>query len=471
MQGKFRDIVSDSDYLILENLISQDHFLIRVNQHIDFSFINVLTESCYSPNNGRPSISPETYFRMMLIGYLFAIRSNRRLVEEVRYNISYRWFCGIPLDSPVPHHSSLSRLKKRVSVNQFQAFFDEIVKQCRQVGLLASKSIMTDSTLFQANTSLNSMVLKSGIDDTSEEGERGIKPPKRTISNKTHQSNTDPDASLAFKAGTPHTLKYKAHVCSDSQSRVILDIKITTGAVHDSQPYLEQITSLKSRLQHDIIEAIADRGYGSGYIISSLQSAKITAYIPLFSTRSGGSQRTVTPGFRYDLERNIYHCPANHELKPGKTLENDYVLYHSSVKNCRDCPIQAACEAPKKQNRDIRVISRHVHFELFQQVKLNMETKLFKQKLTERLSRIESIMNELKNYHGLSKARYRGIDNVQIQAYMAAIAINIKRIVFSLLFCRYLIILLKMKSPFSTGRTFYLFKLLFCSDLIFNYIQ
>ncbi|WP_165482847.1 transposase, partial [Legionella gresilensis] len=244
------------------------------------------------------------------------------------------------------------------------------------------------------------------------------------------------------------TLKYKAHVCTTSQSRVILDIKITTGAVHDSQSYLEQLNAIKLGLNHDIDEVIADRAYGSGHIIATLKSMGMTTTIPLFNTRSGTAQRTITPGFYYDAEKDIYRCPANYELKPGKLLKNDYMLYHSRVTHCQNCII--SCQAPKKKNRAIRVIARHTHFDLFQQVTLAMQTPLFKQKLVERLARIESVMNELKNYHCLAKARFRGIHNVQIQAYMAAIAINIKRIVF--LFFINVLILLKYKLPFATGR-------------------
>ncbi|WP_427853548.1 transposase [Legionella gresilensis] len=315
---------------MIDSLISPTHLLKKVNQSVNFSFVNDLTAPCYSPNNGRPSISPKLCFRMLLISYLFSIPSNRRLIEDVKYHVSYRWFCGLALDSPLPSHSSLSRFFKRLSFSIFQSFFNAILSQCHQAGLLNNKSVMTDSTLFQANASLNSLVPKAGREETNQ-GERGVKLVKRTLSNKTHQSKTDPDASLAFKKGAPRTLKYKAHVCTTSQSRVILDIKITTGAVHDSKPYLEQLDAIKSSLNHHINEVIADRAYGSRHIISTLKSKGITTYIPLFSTRSGASQQTVTPGFDYDIDKDIYRCPANYELKPGKLLDNDYTLYHSKA--------------------------------------------------------------------------------------------------------------------------------------------
>jgi len=295
---------------------------------------------------------------------------------------------------------------------------------------------MTDSTLFQANASLNSMqplIMEDGNGSIPAQQPGISPPPKRSISNKTHLSKTDPDATLAIKSGTLRTLKYKAHLCCDSKSRIILALKITTGAVHDSQPYLELLDYLKSKLHLTIDEVIADRAYGSGNIISILQDKGIRHFIPLFSTRSGSSANSITEGFKDDAEKKIYTCPAQYELKPGKISPNDYVIHHSSVINCRNCSIKANCAAPKKKNSEIRVISRHIHFDLFKEVTKRMETSEFKKRLTERLWKIEGIMNELKNYHGLFKAKYRGLNNVQIQAYMAAMAINIKRMVFLLI--------------------------------------
>ncbi len=453
MQGILSNKTTDADYLVLDKLIPSNHLLRKVNQCIDFSFVNELTEECYSSNNGRPSIPPELYFRIMLINYLYAIKSTRRLVQEIHYNISYRWFCKLTLKDSIPNHASLSRIKKRYSTKIFEGFFNAILTLCKEAGLLCSNSTMTDSTLFQANASLNSMrPINKEEPNHFAPRERGVMPPKRNISNKTHQSKTDPDATLAFKSGTTRSLKYKAHVCCDSLSRVIVAIKITTGAVHDSQPYIGLLDHVKTNLGLPIQEAIADRGYGSGHIISSLQAVGIKPFIPLFSTRSGGSTNSVIPGFQYNNEQNTYICPANFALKPGKVTPQDYVLYHSSVTNCRNCPIKENCLAPKKKNKDIRVITRHIHFDLFHEMKIEMETDMFKQKLTERLWKIEGIMNELKNYHCLSKARYRGLNNVQIQAFMAAIAINIKRLVNFLLLSIILYFMDKVRASFTTGR-------------------
>lgn len=451
MQGRILDKTQHTDYLLLDKLIPKKHFLRKVHDCIDFSFINQITESCYCPNNGRPSIAPELYFRMMLIGYIFSIKSTRQLVQDIHFNICYRWFCGLTLTDSIPHHASLSRIKKRYKVEVFEKFFQSIVEQCQQAGLLQSQSAMTDSTLIQANASLNSMK------PTNKEVPKNIKPSKDGISenkwhisNKTHRSKTDPDATLAFKSGTLRSLKYKAHVCCDSKSRVISAIKITTGAVHDSQPYLELIVQLKNKLM--LQEVIADRAYGSGEIISSLNDAGIQEFIPLFTTRSGKTPDTEIHGIHYDDIKKTYICSANIEFKPGKVNSQGYISYRTRTKDCRECPLKTTCQAPQMKNRETRVMARHIHADLFQKVKIKMESDKFKEKLRERLWKIEGVMNELKNYHCLSKAKYRGLDNVQIQAYMAAITINIKRLVNFLLISIISHLMINKRPSFTTGR-------------------
>jgi len=407
-----------------EDLIPANHFLKKVNDNVDLSFANKLTEALYSPNNGRPSISPELYLRIKLIGHFYNIHSNRNLIEHIKYNICYRWFCGITLKDKVPHHSSLSRIKKRLGVEILEHFFLEILQQCKNADLLRGSSVMTDSTLLDADASLDSLTLKE-----KDKNALPIEKGKRTLSNITHVSKTDPEAALAFKSGTPRTLKYKAHVTSDSKDRIILAIRITTGAVHDSVPYLEQLDYVKEKISYNINETIADRAYGSGQIISSLKDKKITTYIPLFSSRSGSSENSIIPGFQYDEVNNYYVCSQKKVLKPCKS-QSDTTIYLSSTADCKKCSFSEACLAKLKNKGPARYVTRNRYAELYTQLIQEMELPFFKEKLYERMWKIEGIMNELKNYHDLKRAQYRGLQNTQIQAYLAAIALNIKRLVF-----------------------------------------
>jgi transposase len=216
-------------YFDIESFIPQNHLLRKINKCIDLSFVSELTEPFYCQNNGRPSIAPELFFRTILIGYLYGIESDRQLCDEIQYNLAYRWFCKLNLEDKVLDHSSLTRIRDRFGVNTFNEFFIKIVEQCRKIGLVKGERIMTDGTLFQANASLDSLIPKDEIKEEHKNiSKRGLEaPPSRKVSNKTHISKTDPDASLAFKNGTPRTLKYKAYMTIDADSRVVLDTKIT----------------------------------------------------------------------------------------------------------------------------------------------------------------------------------------------------------------------------------------------------
>jgi transposase len=281
----------------LESFIPEDHLLRQIDRIVEPAFIRKLTTSCYAEGRGRPSIDPVVYFRMQLVAYLYGIDSDRRLCEEVHFNLAYRWFCRLSLEDEVPDHSSFSRIRDRYGEKIYEQVFHEIVKLCQQHGLVAeSCSVMTDATLIAADASLNSLIHndtnEANKEVESQQRDRGLKDGSsaRRVSNKTHTSHTDPDATLAQKPGTPRQLKYKVHQSIDADSRVILDTYVTTGARHDNQPYLDQLQRIEHRYKLTIHEVTADRGYGSAAIIHSLQEQGKQTFIPLWSGRVGNSK-------------------------------------------------------------------------------------------------------------------------------------------------------------------------------------
>ncbi len=230
----------------MESFIAEDHFLRRVDRTLEMSFVRDLTATCYSSGQGRPSIDPEVFFRMLLVAYFYGITSDRRLCEEVRFNLAYRWFCRLSLEDDVPDHSSFSRIRDRYGEEIFEMLFRHIVKLCQKKGLVAQECrVMTDATLIAADASLNSLIHnnpeKAQKEAVTQQRDRGMKDSSsaRQVSNQTHTSRTDPDATLAQKKGTPQQLKYKVHQSIDADSRVILDTEVTTGARYDNQPYLQ----------------------------------------------------------------------------------------------------------------------------------------------------------------------------------------------------------------------------------------
>jgi hypothetical protein len=252
------------------------------------------------------------------------------------------------------------------------------------------------------------------------------------VSNQTHHSRTDPDATLARKDRTPLQLKYKVHQTIDADSRVILDTHVTTGAVHDSQPYLEQLQRIRRHEIH-VREAVADRGYGSAAIIRCLQQQGIETYIPLWSGRVGNS-KYLTGDLVYEKENDRFRCPQGKYLTPNPAINENQKRYVSSSEDCRNCPQASTCPARTRGRSIQRFVLRSLDQDLFEEVQTKMRDPTFKQIRKERMWKSEGLFAEAKQNHNLSRAKYRGRPKVQIQALLSAIAQNVKRLV-ALFYC------------------------------------
>jgi transposase len=223
----------------LESFVAADHFLRRVDRVLDLSFVLDLTAPRYAVQQGRPSIDPEVYFRMQLVAYFFGVTSERQLCKDVYYNLAYRWSCRLALKEDVPDHSSLTRIRDHYGTEIFESVFRRIVEQCKQKGLVKDACrVMTDATLIAADASLNSLTHNDpGEAQKEEEAQRqplgSIDPEaQRKLSNPTHRSRTDPDATLAQKRGTPRQLKHKVHPTIDAKAVAIELMRADTRPIH-----------------------------------------------------------------------------------------------------------------------------------------------------------------------------------------------------------------------------------------------
>lgn len=417
----------------LESFVEQDHLLRKIDRVLDTAFVRELTAACYADGLGRPSIDPEVYFRMELVAYLYGISSERQLCEDVYYNLAYRWFCRLSLEDEVPDHSSLTRIRDRLGEEVFESVFRQIVSLCRKKGLVHEEcAVMTDATLIAADAATVSMVLNEPAQAQQEQppppGDPTERPAQPKVSNGTHHSRTDPDATLARKDRTPLQLKYKVHQTIDAESRVILDTHVTTGAVHDSQPYLEQLQRIHQRYGIHIREATADRGYGSAAIIRDLQQQGIETYIPLWSGRSGSS-KYLKGELVYEKEHDRFRCPQGKYLTPNPAISENHKRYVSSSDDCRDCPQTSTCPARTRCQSPQRFVLRNLDQDLFEEVQAKMRDPTFRRKRSERMWKSEGMFAEAKRNHCLARAKYRGRRKVQIQAYFSAIVQNLKRLV------------------------------------------
>ena len=258
---------------------------------------------------------------------------------------------------------------------------------------------------------------------------------KNKLSNSSHISTSDPDSSLAMKIGAARSLKYKVHMSIDKDSRVVLDSKVNTGSCHETQIYLDRLFYIKSKYNLDMTSVIADRAYGSSKNIKYLQQNSIIGYIPLFSSRSGKIQALMQKGFQYDKDTQEYICPSGIAMKGWKS--GDRMIYKISDVICRNCSQNIHCSIPKRQIDGYRRIRRSYDQDFFEKQINHMKKKDFINAQISRMWQIEGINSEAKNLQGLKRAKYRGLQKVQIQAYMIAAVMNLKRLI-TFFYCSFL---------------------------------
>lgn len=239
-------------FVTLEELMPQEHFLRDLDRLVNFDFIYDKVADLYS-NTGRPAIDPVVMIKMMLIGYIYGIDSERKLEQEITVNIAYRWFLGIDFDERVPDHSTISQLRRRKfdGTTIFRDVFDEIVRKCFEAGLIDGKLLLTDSTHIRANAR-NDLREVIEVPDTPSEYmqkldreayELGlIKEPVEYDTTKTKEitkSVTDPECGLMKRPGKPTGFHYLDHQTCDSKHGMITDVFVTAGNIKDSVPHVK----------------------------------------------------------------------------------------------------------------------------------------------------------------------------------------------------------------------------------------
>ena len=257
------------EIVILEQLVPQDHFLRKVENAVDFSFINKLCAPLYCADNGRPAIEPEVLFRMLLVGYLYGIKSEKRLEEEINYNIAYKWFCGLELTEKAPDATTISQNRRRRfrDNNIAEQIFNEILRQCIEKGLVGGAILYTDSTHIKAKANKHKKQLiqvtqppKAYIAelDAQVDLERKVlnkKPFERNDDDDKNggtttrmSSTTDPESGQQSREGKPDGFHYSEHRTVDSKRNVIVNVHIEPANVNDITPMPEILKEIKSRL-------------------------------------------------------------------------------------------------------------------------------------------------------------------------------------------------------------------------------
>jgi transposase len=423
-------------YFRIEDHVPENHLLRAIDRYVNFDFVRQKLSPFYS-DTGRPSIDPERLLRILLIGYLYGVTSERKLIEELRMHLAWRWFTGLTFDQEVPHHSTFSKNRHgRFQESKiFEQLFQEIVERCVASGLVQGDHLSVDGSFIQADASNASRVPREQLSEVAQVN-RNVRQylddlqRENPLEPEPHEQDkvsiTDPDAAYFSKGDKAPTLGYFDNYLMDNASCVIVGVEATVASPS------QEITSARTMLTNCVKKfglapktLVADAGYGKAEFLSWLEDHEIASYIPLRLYYPSGNQLYGLDRFTYRPETNSFECPEGRELKYRgiKPAVNRSHIYRSTEAQCRGCSRKAECTSGRYKQLVI-----HVEEEVRQRARLRaQQPDYFRHQRNRR--KIEALFGELKNRICLRRVRLRRLKHVREQFLMAATAQNLKRLV------------------------------------------
>ena len=444
MLQKNREKQQSLELVILEQMIPADHLLRRIDQSIDFSFIRRICAPLYCENNGRPAIEPEVLFRMLFVGYLYGIRSERRLEEEINYNMAYKWFCGLNVTEKAPDATTLSvNRKRRFRDNDIpEQIFNEILRQAIHKGLVGGAILYTDSTHVKAKANKHKKQtvtvertpkeyleeLDAAIDQEREQlGKKpfdrnpGDDPPETTTR---QQSKNDPDSGQLNHEGKPEGFHYSEHRTVDSKNNIVVNVRITPANVNDVDPIQDILNDVEKRLGYLPKYMGVDAGYHTAPACHQIARRGIQPVVG-YRRHTHKGEHFGKYRFRYDPDRNVYVCPEHHDLTWRTTNREGYREYWSHSRDCKGCPRREQCFGASTTRR---MVTRHVWQDDLEKADTFTKTLNGKRIYRWRKETIELSFAEAKELHGLRYARMLGLAGMYEQSFLTASVQNMKRI-------------------------------------------
>ena len=349
MMGQYTRAESLFYYFRIEDHVPENHLLRLIDRHISFDFVREKLRDSYS-DTGRPSIDPEVLLRILLVGYLYGVTSERKLVEELRMHLAWRWFTGLGFDQEIPNHSTFSKNRhgRFQESKLFQELFERIVAQCIAAGLVNGEHMSVDGSFIQANATNDSRIPREQLAEAAQvkrtvreylkelEEENGDGEP---VHQQDKVSTTDPDATYASKGKGLARLGYYDNYLVDNASCVIVGVQATAARLsQESAAARDMIEDYRQRHGRLPQSLAADNTYGNGELLHWLDERGVTPYIRVKESPTPKSDLYGVEKFTYLPEENLYVCPEGKQLKyAGMNPLNRMHVYHSTLKRCRDC--------------------------------------------------------------------------------------------------------------------------------------
>jgi transposase len=432
---------------------------------LDLGWLRGEVADLYADGIGRPGIDPEAALRLMLAGFLLGIVHDRRLMREAQVNLAIRWFAGFGLHDRLPDHSSLTRIRQRWGADRFRRIFERTVLACVEAKIATGEVVHVDASLIRADVAWESLAVRhvervaeaNGSSETPPDDrepplgggsgstlrvEHGKAPPDGSADRSSRNSKkkarfkkvctTDPDATMAT-SGRNRRLEpsYKQHAVVDDARGVVLDVAVTTGEANEGNHLLDGLDRAAELTGSTAGVVTADAGYAYAKVFAGLEDRMIDAVIPAKAEQRPGKV-IPTRRFKLDPRHNIVRCPRGRVLRPKGKPSKGFQYYHARAKDCGPCPLRARCVSPSRHARV--VVFNLDHPSLLRARRRRLRWSEEDDRLYRRHRwRSEGYHGEAKTWHGLARAVRRGIDNMRIQAFLTAAAVNLKRLAAALL--------------------------------------
>ena len=426
----------------LDDHVPADHLLRGIDRFLNLGELRRHLAPFYS-DTGRPSIDPELMVRMLIVGYSFGIRSERRLCEEVHLNLAYRWFCRLGLEDSVPDHSTFSKNRhgRFRESDAFRHLFESVVERCMKEGLVGGEGFAIDASVIKADANRSRNTAREeaeGLPDAQhatravreylaaldEQGEPGTVPASI--------SPTDPAARWTAVDG-PAFYAYATNYLIDVQAGIIVDVEATpawrTAEINATRTMIERV---EQRFDLKPERLIGDSAYGAAELLGWMVNDKaIEPHVPVCDKTQRNDETLSSSDFQWNEQADEYRCPQGNVLRSQRRAfkilrthitKAGTIIYRASQSDCASCPMKARC-CP---NTPMRKIARSVHESARDVARDIAKTVAYKQSRKDR-KKVEILIAHLKRILNLGRLRLRGLSGARDEFLLAAAAQNLRR--------------------------------------------
>jgi len=441
----------------LDKVVPADHLVRQIDAVLDLNWVHKELAPYYS-HTGRPSIDPVLMIRMLIVGYVFAIRSERRICAEVQVNLAYRWFCKLGIEDSIPDHSVFCRARHERfrESDALRRVFESVVAKCIAAGLVGGEGFSIDASLIKADVDKKKrapggqavawpkaeeasravreylMALdaarsdehSSGADDSGASGGGDRRSAPKEV------SLTDPQAAWVARKGTDPFYAYDANYLIDNKAGIIVDAEGTranrAAEIAITETMVERI---KRRFDLRPQRLAGDSVYGAVKLLKALVDRKITPHVPVWDKSARHDGTFSRADFVFDQERNVYICPGGAELTSTGNVDQGHIVYYRANKHdCSTCLLK-----PKCTTAPMRKVTRDVNEDVRDGVRALANTEAFRQSCRER-KKVEMLFAHMKRILKFDRLRLRGLSGAKDEVLLTATAQNLRRL--AKLLCR-----------------------------------